>query len=238
MAAHDSDVGVRVAVARVLTDIDTQGLLEEDEQAPLCLLVFDVEARVRRAVAAFVRGVWEAAVEEKLVGKGGKGKEKEKDKQRAGVKCFVSLLVAWIKLADASSASEDADEDAENSQPQAQPASGMVLSLLLSSPTTKSRIALAVSALWDGLPALREWNALLEHVLLDHSGGGGAGMMSSPSKRRAVKNVEQEGDPAWRLSEAEESVAMEVLIAVLGCVKEEAAAGKKVSSVVLFRAGY
>ncbi|KDN47581.1 hypothetical protein RSAG8_03371, partial [Rhizoctonia solani AG-8 WAC10335] len=60
MAAQDSDVGVRVAVARVLTDIDTQGLLEEDEQAPLCLLVFDVEARVRKAVAGFVRGVWEA----------------------------------------------------------------------------------------------------------------------------------------------------------------------------------
>jgi cohesin complex subunit SA-1/2 len=232
MAAHDSDVGVRVAVARVLTDIDTQGLLEEDEQAPLCLLVFDVEARVRRAVAGFVRGVWEAAVEEKLVGKGGKGKgkEKEKEKQRAGVKCFVSLLVGWIKLADASSPNggAEADEDAENSQPQAQPTSGMVLSLLLSSPTTKSRIALTVSALWDELPALREWNTLLEHVLLDHSGGGEATGLASPSKRRAAKNTEQEGDPAWRLSEAEESVAMEVLIAVLGCVKEEAALGKKV----------
>ncbi|KAF8607344.1 hypothetical protein BDV93DRAFT_488383 [Ceratobasidium sp. AG-I] len=227
MAAHDSDVGVRVAVARVLTDIDTQGLLEEDEQAPLCLLIFDVEARVRRAVAGFVRGVWDTAVEEKLVGKGSKGKEKEKDKQRAGVKCFVSLLVGWIKLADASNTTSEADEDAENSQPQAQPTSGMVLSLLLSSPETKSRIALAVSALWDELVALREWEALLEHILLDHSGVGGPDVAASPSKRRAAKNVEQEGDPAWRLTEAEESVAMEVLIAVLGCVKEEAAAGKK-----------
>ncbi|KAG8707915.1 hypothetical protein FRC09_001541 [Ceratobasidium sp. 395] len=229
MAAQDSDVGVRVAVARVLTDIDTQGLLEEDEQAPLCLLIFDVEARVRRAVAGFVRGVWEAAVEEKLVSKGSKGKEKEKDKQRAGVKCFLSLLVGWIKLADASSSNggPDANEDAENSQPQAQPTSGMVLSLLLSSPETKSRITLAISALWDELVALRDWNILLEHVLLDHSGGGEASVMTSPSKRRATKNTNQEGDPAWRLSEAEESVAMEVLIAVLGCVKEEAALAKK-----------
>ncbi|KAG8699732.1 hypothetical protein FRC08_005131 [Ceratobasidium sp. 394] len=229
MAAQDSDVGVRVAVARVLTDIDAQGLLEEDEQAPLCLLVFDVEARVRRAVAGFVRGVWDAAVEEKLVSKGSKGKEKEKDKQRAGVKCFLSLLVSWIKLADASStnAGADTEEDAENSQPQAQPASGMVLSLLLSSPATKSRIALTVSALWDELLALREWNVLLEHLLLDHSGGGEPSAMASPSKRRAAKNTDPEGDPAWRLSEAEESVAMEVLIAVLECVKEEAALGKK-----------
>ncbi|QRV98964.1 cohesin protein [Ceratobasidium sp. AG-Ba] len=229
MAAQDSDVGVRVAVARVLTDIDTQGLLEEDEQAPLCLLLFDVEARVRRAVAGFVRGVWDTAVEEKLVGKGSKGKDKEKDKERAGVKCFLSLLVSWIKLADASNAngSVDTAEDAENSQPQAQPTSGMVLSLLLNSPGTKSRIALAVSALWDELPALREWEVLLDHILLDHSGGGEPGVMTSPSKRRAAKNTDQEGDPAWRLSEAEESVAMEVLIAVLECVKEEATLGKK-----------
>ncbi|QRV84927.1 cohesin protein [Ceratobasidium sp. AG-Ba] len=214
MAAQDSDVGVRVAVARVLTDIDTQGLLEEDEQAPLCLLLFDVEARVRRAVAGFVRGVWDAAVEEKLVGKGSKGKDKEKDKERAGVKCFLSLLVSWIKLADTSNA--NGSTHLWNG-----------LSLLLNSPGTKSRIALAVSALWDELPALREWEVLLDHILLDHSGGGEPGVMTSPSKRRAAKNTDQEGDPAWRLSEAEESVAMEVLIAVLECVKEEATLGKK-----------
>lgn len=228
MAAQDSDVGVRVAVARVLTDIDTQGLLEEDEQAPLCLLVFDVEARVRRAVAGFAHGVWEAAVEEKLVGRNSKGKEREKEKQRAGVKCLLSLLVNWIKLADASSTSTEADEEPENSQqPQTQTTSGAVVSLLLNSPATKSRIALAVSALWDELPALREWNALLDHVLLDHSGGAGAEIVASPSKRRAAKNPEPGEDLAWRLTEAEESVAMEVLIAVLGCVKEEAALGKK-----------
>ncbi|KAG9082844.1 hypothetical protein FRC07_014077, partial [Ceratobasidium sp. 392] len=103
----------------------------------------------------------------------------------------------------------------------------MVLSLLLSSSATKSRIALAISALWDELVALREWEVLLEHVLLDHSGGGDDSVLASPSKRRAAKKMDQEGDPAWRLSEAEESVAMEVLIAVLGCVKEEAALAKK-----------
>jgi cohesin complex subunit SA-1/2 len=238
MAAHDSDVGVRVAVARVLTDIDAQGLLEEDEQAPLCLLVFDVETRVRRAVAGFVRGVWEAAVEEKLQGRNAKGKEKEKEKQRAGVKCLLSLLVDWIKLADTSSASTEADEPVSSQQSQAQPTSGAVLSLLLNTPATKSRITLAVSALWDELLVLREWNALLDHVLLDHSGGAGAGVLASPSKRRAAKNPEPEEDPAWRLSEAEESVAMEVLIAALGCLKEEAALGKKVRASAHARTKY
>ncbi|CAE6429916.1 unnamed protein product [Rhizoctonia solani] len=230
MAAHDSDVGVRVAVARVLTDIDTQGLLEEDEQAPLCLLVFDVEVRVRKAVAGFVRGVWEASVEEKLQGRNSKGKEREKDKQRAGVKCLLSSLVEWIKLADATSnATTETEEDPDSSQqqPQTQQPSGVVVSLLLNPAGTKSRIALAVSALWDELDVLREWDALLDHVLLDHSGGSGAEIVSSPSKRRAAKGPEPGEDPAWRLSEAEESVAMEVLIAVLGCVKEEATQGKK-----------
>ncbi|CAE6479177.1 unnamed protein product [Rhizoctonia solani] len=230
MAAQDSDVGVRVAVARVLTDIDTQGLLEEDEQAPLCLLVFDVEARVRKAVAGFVRGVWEASVEEKLQGRNSKGKEREKDKQRAGVKCLLSSLVEWIKLADTTSnTSNETEDDPDRSQQQSQTQqpSGAVVSLLLNSTGTKSRIALAVSALWDELDVLREWNALLDHVLLDHSGGSGAEIVSSPSKRRAAKGPEPGEDPAWRLSEAEESVAMEVLIAVLGCVKEEAVQGKK-----------
>ncbi|CAE6384896.1 unnamed protein product, partial [Rhizoctonia solani] len=230
MAAYDSDVGVRVAVARVLTDIDTQGLLEEDEQAPLCLLVFDVEARVRKAVAGFVRGVWESSVEEKLQGRNSKGKEREKDKQRAGVKCLLASLVEWIKLADASSnTTNETEEDPDSSQrqPPTQQTSGAVVSLLLNPAGTKSRIALAVSALWDELDVLREWSALLDHVLLDHSGGSGAEIVSSPSKRRAAKGPEPGEDPAWRLSEAEESVAMEVLIAVLGCVKEEAAQGKK-----------
>jgi cohesin complex subunit SA-1/2 len=233
MAAYDSDVGVRVAVARVLTDIDTQGLLEEDEQAPLCLLVFDVEARVRKAVAGFVRGVWESSVEEKLQGRNSKGKEREKDKQRAGVKCLLASLVEWIKLADASSnTTNETEEDPDSSQrqPPTQQTSGAVVSLLLNPAGTKSRIALAVSALWDELDVLREWSALLDHVLLDHSGGSGAEIVSSPSKRRAAKGPEPGEDPAWRLSEAEESVAMEVLIAVLGCVKEEAAQGKKVCS--------
>ncbi|CAE7139062.1 unnamed protein product, partial [Rhizoctonia solani] len=187
MAAQDSDVGVRVAVARVLTDIDTQGLLEEDEQAPLCLLVFDVEARVRKAVAGFVRGVWEASVEEKLQGRNSKGKEREKDKQRAGVKCLLSSLVEWIKLADATSNTpNEAEDDPDSSQQpsQTQQPSGAVVSLLLNSTGTKSRIALAVSALWDELDVLREWNALLDHLLLDHSGGSGGGVVSSPSKRR------------------------------------------------------
>ncbi|CAE6434925.1 unnamed protein product, partial [Rhizoctonia solani] len=230
MAAQDSDVGVRVAVARVLTDIDTQGLLEEDEQAPLCLLVFDVEARVRKAVAGFVRGVWEASIEEKLQGRNSKGKEREKDKQRAGVKCLLSSLVEWIKLADTNSntPTETEDDPDSSQQPsQTQQPSGAVVSLLLNSAGTKSRIALAVSALWDELDVLREWNALLDHVLLDHSGGSGAEIVSSPSKRRAAKGPEPGEDPAWRLSEAEESVAMEVLIAALGCVKEEATQGKK-----------
>ncbi|KAJ1301134.1 hypothetical protein OPQ81_003546 [Rhizoctonia solani] len=230
MAAQDSDVGVRVAVARVLTDIDTQGLLEEEEQAPLCLLVFDVEARVRKAVAGFVRGVWEASVEEKLQGRNSKGKEREKDKQRAGVKCLLSSLVEWIKLADATSnTTNETEDDPDSSQqpPQTQQTSGAVVSLLLNSTGTKSRIALAVSALWDELDVLREWNALLDHVLLDHSGGLGAEIVSSPSKRRAAKGPEPGEDPAWRLTEAEESVAMEVVIAVLGCVKEEAAQSKK-----------
>ncbi|KAF8688572.1 STAG domain, partial [Rhizoctonia solani] len=230
MAAQDSDVGVRVAVARVLTDIDTQGLLEEDEQAPLCLLVFDVEARVRKAVAGFVRGVWEASVEEKLQGRNSKGKEHEKEKQRAGVKCLLSSLVEWIKLADASSnAPNETEEDPDSSQqqPATQQTSGAVVSLLLNPTGTKSRIALAVSALWDELDVLREWNALLDHVLLDHSGGSGGEIVSSPSKRRAAKGPEPGEDPAWRLSEAEESVAMEVLIAALGCIKEEALQGKK-----------
>ncbi|CAE6491000.1 unnamed protein product [Rhizoctonia solani] len=230
MAAQDSDVGVRVAVARVLTDIDTQGLLEEDEQAPLCLLVFDVEARVRKAVAGFVRGVWEANIEEKLQGRNSKGKEREKDKQRAGVKCLLSSLVEWIKLADTNShtPTETEDDPDSSQQPsQTQQPSGAVVSLLLNSAGTKSRIALAVSALWDELDVLREWNALLDHVLLDHSGGSGAEIVSSPSKRRAAKGPEPGEDPAWRLSEAEESVAMEVLIAALGCVKEEATQGKK-----------
>ena len=62
MAIGDTDLAVRVTVMQTLGSIDAHGLLDEEQRERLCLLVFDEEAKVRKAVAPFVRGVWDEVV--------------------------------------------------------------------------------------------------------------------------------------------------------------------------------
>ncbi|KAG6835657.1 hypothetical protein H0H93_016057 [Arthromyces matolae] len=88
MATSDTEISIRVAVIQVLGAIDGHSLLEDEEREKLCFLVFDEENRVRKAVSQFVRGVWEEAVDERLVGK---SKPSDEDRQRAGLKAFAVL---------------------------------------------------------------------------------------------------------------------------------------------------
>lgn len=228
MAMGDTELSVRVAVIQVLQAINTHGLLEDEQTEKLCLLIFDEEAKVRKAVSGFVKGVWEEGVDERLVGRRA---TERKDKQRAGIKVLASLLVQWSRALDATTRGEEDDDEDDTSQSEAptRRAKGKAVAALFGT-KEKGRTALAVEALWDQVEPVSDWETLLDILVLDHSAVGEEG--SSQGRRRGTgKGAARDAnvDEVWRLEEVEESVLLEVFIAALRRTKHEAAGGKKVS---------
>ncbi len=226
MAVGDIELSVRVAVVQVLQTIDGHGLLEDEQRQQLCLLVFDEEARVRRAVSGFVKGVWEETVDERLVGR----RPSDSDKHKAGVKALGMLLVNWGRALDKTSGQGDADsEDGMDlgEGPSKRVRAKEVASLVGANP--KGRTALVVEALWDEVDPVRDWETLLDVLLLDHSAAGEEN--TRPSSRAKGKQTANDSavDEAWRLEEVEEAVLLELLVATLRKALMDAANAKKVS---------
>lgn len=224
MAVGDIELSVRVAVVQVLQTIDGHGLLEDDQRQRLCLLVFDEEARVRRAVSGFVKGVWEETVEERLVGR----KSSDTDKHRAGIKALGMLLVSWGRALNKTTGDADADEEesmdlGEGSSKRVR--AKEVASLVGHNP--KGRTALIVEALWDEVEPVRDWETLLDVLLLDHSPAGEGSRPTSRSKGKQA-GTEESVDEAYRLEEVEEAVLLELFVASLRKALADAANAKKV----------
>jgi cohesin complex subunit SA-1/2 len=229
MATSDTELGIRVAVIQVLGAIDGHSLLEDEEREKLNLLVFDAEAKIRKAVSKFVRGVWDDCVEERLVGR----KATEQDKARAGVKALAILLVKWGKALDKEIGLGDDDNDSgmEDVIAPAEASSKPKEVATLVGLGQKGRVALVVEALWDEVDVVRDWEGLLDVLLLDHSAAGEV-TAETPRKRRAngKGNKKDAGvDEAWRLEEIEESILLEVLVAAIQRAKMDIGGAKKAS---------
>jgi cohesin complex subunit SA-1/2 len=235
MATGDTELAVRVAVIQVLAAIDEQSLLEEDEREKMCLLVFDEEAKVRKAVGRFVKGVWEEDVEERLTPK---KKPSDKDKERTGIKVFGNLLVKWGRALDKTAADTRADGDGADKESlssgegNSRARNPQVVSLM-GSTTQKGRTALAVEALWNEVDSVSDWESLLDVLLLDHSAGGEEGTGGTRGRKGHTKQVAEGSavDDVWRLEEVEESLLLEALLATLTRARAEVVGAKKVSAV-------
>ena len=233
MATSDTELSVRVAVIQVLSAIDGHGLLEENQRAQLCLLVFDADAKVRKAVSNFVRGVWEETTEQRLVAK---NKLTDNERDRAGLKALAMLLLRWSRELDRDNVDEtEGGNDAESSTQGDGPSSQREVAVAMS-PLQKGRIALAVEALWDEVPAVSDWEAMIDLLLLDHSARIGATNGEAPVTRRKKTKKPTDDmavDEAWRLEESEEALLLEVLVASMRKSKLEAVGGKKVCFLAL-----
>ena len=238
MATSDLELSVRVAAIQVLVAIDSHSLLEDEQRDELCLLVYDEEPRVRKAVAGFVRGVWEEAVEDRMVGHKSGG-DKAKDMERVGIKCLAMLLVKWGKrIGKGLGRVEGLDSDSDTDSSPVEDTKNKDIARLVSA-HHKGRIALAVEALWDEVEVIGDWEMLLEHLLLDHSASvdddaNGLGPSPVAARRReqaaAKKKATEEDlvDEAWRLSDPEEAALLEVFVSALKKTKDEGSGLKKV----------
>ncbi|TRM66853.1 hypothetical protein BD626DRAFT_627323 [Schizophyllum amplum] len=225
MATSDTELSVRTAVVQVLSAIEDASLLEEEEREKLCLLVFDPEVRVRKAVSEFVASAWKETVDERCVGV----QASPVDTNRIGIKALAALLVRWSQALDADSEdAESQEEDAADDVSEAAKARRKELSVLLSN-SPKNRITLAVDALWGVLDAMSDWDGLLDVVLLDHTAAEENVGSSSPSKRRRAneKAAADAVNDAWRLDEDEETILLQVLVAAISKAKAESVGGKK-----------
>ncbi|KAI0342546.1 hypothetical protein BDW22DRAFT_1357931 [Trametopsis cervina] len=223
MAMGDTELNVRISVVQVLQAIDGHGLLEDEQRAKLCLLIFDEEVKMRRVVGRFVKGVWEERLEERLVGK----KPDAKDKKKAGIKALAMLLVEWGKALDTGKGIEDdddPDEDGEQSEGSGPGRRKEVVGIV--GPEQKSRTVLAVEALWDEIPEVSDWESLLDLLQLDHSASE-EGSRSRNNKRGKQTAVESSVDEVWRLEDVEEGALLSVLSAAIRRAKVAAGAAKK-----------
>lgn len=230
MAVGDTELTIRVAVVHVLRAIDSHGLLEDDQRERLCLLLFDEEARVRKAVSGFVKGVWEEGVEERMVGHTLGAKEKK----YVGIKTIGALLVRWGRALDKSASDGDSDDDEgvvlrEGTSKRTR--AREVASLLGSN--QRGRTALAVEALWDEVEPMSDWQTLLDVLLLDHSATGEGSSRGRSGRSRGKRTVDDSAiGEAWRLEEVEEAVLLEMLVAALTKAKADVAGAKKVNPLI------
>jgi cohesin complex subunit SA-1/2 len=190
MAIRDVDVNVRVHALSVITEIDKTGILEDDDEElrqRLVRLVFDHEAKVRKAVGGFVRGLWEQQ-REGLQAEVGNAKGNQK-KRAAGIND--ADMEKWLGYkAIARLLHETASElDRPNEDPQSS-----LVARTTASAQAMTRATAGVEALWDSFEELQDWAELVEYLLQDHS----------------------EHDDLWLLSEAEESLMLQILVA---CIK-------------------
>ncbi|KAG6380328.1 hypothetical protein JVT61DRAFT_8438 [Boletus reticuloceps] len=220
MAGGDTELSVRTADIGVLSAIDSNALLEDEERERICLLLFDAEARVRKAASPFVAGVWQEVADERVSAIAGRNKG-QRTKSRAGVKALAMLLVKWGKALDR--ASEAAEEDSETDEGDSGPSRRTHLPLSCGV-DPRGRIPLAVEALWDEVDAVNDWECILDVLLLDHSAGRDEDMDGPESLAESARNTV---DPAWRLSEVEETVLLEVLVASLRRARLASTAAKK-----------
>ncbi|KAG0252704.1 hypothetical protein BG011_006843 [Mortierella polycephala] len=204
MAVGESDTAARLGAIRVATLIHKHGQLEEEDQVKLSTLIFGANAKVRKALAKFVKAhVWENEVEGRLATcellvSSPQSEETQVKKNWIELKSLVSFLITVGKTDREQGEAAAHEEDHED-----------VAGSRLFEETKAGRIALAVEALWSEIEALKDWKSIAEYLIKDHSSTS----VASSSKGSQSKPATLED--CYHLEEEEENVLLEVLVASL-----------------------
>ena len=194
MAVQDSEVGVRAATVELLDMIRKTGLLEPDDIDEVGGLIFDIEPRVRKAVAGFfaenINDLYDARVED-FGGDEGLtetlGEEIEDD--------FDAPRASWLKLKCIAEALHTYDvEDDERDLP------GTGGSGALIATGVDSRYAMAARTIYDGIPVARKWEVLAGYLLFDLS-----------STEQPLEGADATLESRCKLNEKETTLLLELL---------------------------
>ncbi|KAJ3761453.1 hypothetical protein EV360DRAFT_37795 [Lentinula raphanica] len=225
IAQFDVDTGVRVAVMHVLGYVDELALLPEEDRNKLGTLVFSDEGRVRKGVSRFVSGVWEERVEQKL----GENEKADTDRDKIGIKSLAHLLVRWGRALDRDrrkkslQEGEVDNEDVNDEETASDEIDGTASDSDTNHAFIRGRLGLVVDALWDDMDVVRDWEGILDMLILDHSASGSEGESGKGPNPHGTVSTTARVDQSWRLSEAEEGVLLEILVASLRRTKSDIA---------------
>ncbi|KAJ9480177.1 Cohesin subunit SCC3 [Pseudozyma hubeiensis] len=210
MATSDVELGVRIATINVLVMIDKHDLLEDEQRDLLATHIFDVEPRIRNAVASFLANILDEMVSEGASELGSlsaaskkKGKQAEEQQQELAklrFKYLAELLVKYGQRLDA--------QEAAASNSSAQRNGSDELTVVIDG-AKEGRVGLAVEALWDAVDDLQSWQPLIDLLLLDHSAKTTAG------RSKGSVAAENAAPAAYRLETEEEAILVEALVAIL-----------------------
>ncbi|KAK0568014.1 cohesin complex subunit [Tilletia horrida] len=229
MAIGETDVSVRCATFSVLTALDHHtsvedkegdDLLQDEQREVLGVQLFDMEARVRKACAPFVSSILDRDVASELAtlehdrddddeDEDGE-REDHADKAKTLFKSLAGILVKYDSLLNERLKAEQGGIDNDDLDT-ALPFS------LNGNAARQTRVALAVKSLCDVKPELQNVEQLIELLSLDHSYADG----EAPS----LSGDEGALPPAGahlKLSTQEETVLVEVLLALLRKRRDEA----------------
>lgn len=168
MATLDADPHVRVAAIDCMDGIREVGFLEPDDIDKVGMLLFDTDARVRKAVSGFFSNTVEDLFDEKTEELGGSEAldeysvdvDEDGDEPKVSwlkLKSLVEILAGYdIAEEDDSSTSQGVGTDNVGS-------SGVKLA------GWDSRFSLAGEVLWESLPEVQEWEEVAKYLLHDHS---------------------------------------------------------------------
>jgi cohesin complex subunit SA-1/2 len=169
MATQDAEINVRAAAVDLLDILREAGFLEPDDIDSVGKLIFDSDAKVRKAVVGFfaenVNAAYEAIVEdmggEEALNEALAPPEEEEEE-------YHNPRLEWLKLKCLVDQLLSYDEDQEELPSQIQRMSPGTELLLIAS-GVESRRSLAAQALYDVIPEIRSWEVVAGYLLYDHS---------------------------------------------------------------------
>nr|WJN25059.1 sister chromatid cohesion subunit [Sporisorium sorghi] len=210
MATSDVELGVRIAAINVLVMIDKHDLLEDEQRDLLATHIFDVEPRIRNAVASFLANILDEMVSEGATElestsaaskkKGKQAEEQQQELAKLRFKCLAELLVKYGHRLDA--------QDTDATASAAERGLSDELSVVIDG-VKEGRVGMAVEALWDAVEDLQHWKPLIDLLLLDHSAKKAGG------QRKGNAAAENAAPEVYRLETEEEAILVEALVAIL-----------------------
>ena len=194
MAVQDSEVSVRAATVELLDMIRQTGLLEPSDIDKVGGLIFDVEPRVRKAVAGFfaenINDLYDATVED-FGGDEGLtdilGEEVEDD--------FDAPRKSWLKLKCIAEVLHSYDVEDDERDLRGTAGGGALIAT-----GVDSRYAMAARTIYDGILVAREWEVLAGYLLFDLS-----------STEQPLEGADATLESRCKLNEKETTLLLELL---------------------------
>lgn len=196
MASQDANVGVRASAVELLDLIRDAGLIEPGDVDVVGRLVFDSEARVRKAAGRFfvanVEDVFDSTTEElgddinEMF-----GDEDEDD--------FISPKRSWTKFKCLLDMLQSYDDQENEQKPERPPVTSRDA---LSGASIHSRFSLATEAIYPHFEELAQWQSLAGYLLYDHSQ-----ITDDPKENDAAGVVRN----LYKMEEGQEVILLEVL---------------------------